>query len=302
MKVTAHKQNNVKQAALLMLCGALAFSVMMTFAKLAAQNVPAGVIIFSRYLIGVSYILLLLGVRKINGHKVKLKTRYLRFYILLALAALATLMLLYYALNYISLLDATLLNTTYPLFMPILTVALLGRRTPIKVWLGLIVGFVGIACILKPSPMIFNPIALLALASGVMATLAVFLIRQLSKREEHYRLMFYFFVVSAIGGGIIAFFYWQTPSVHDLWLLLGVGVFGVAYLEFLIRASRHAQARIISSLMYFNIVFSGILGWFIWHNLPDELELIGIVLICIGSVYTLFQASHSDMSRQIFKK
>jgi drug/metabolite transporter (DMT)-like permease len=293
---------NFKQAAILTTCGALAFSIMVAFSKLAIKDVPNDIIIFFRYSVSLIYILSIISINKIRKRQVVLKTKYLRLHLVLAASTIATLLLLYYSLNYISILDATLLNTTYPLFMPILTVILLNRKTPKKVWSGLIIGFIGIAFVLKPSPMIFNPIALLALASGLTASIGIFTMRQLSKRENHRTLMFYFFFITAIGSGILAFFNWHTPSYHSLLLLLAIGVFGTIYQEFLIRASRHAQARVISSLMYTNIIFSGLFGWIIWNDIPDAYDWIGIVLVCFGAILTIFYASRNNMYKTRTRK
>ncbi len=58
----------------------------------------------------------------------------------------------------------------------------MGRHhTPHKVWLGIVLGFIGVGLVLKPAPGFFQVASIFGLASGILAVIAVMIIRGLTK-------------------------------------------------------------------------------------------------------------------------
>ena len=52
-------------------------------------------------------------------------------------------------------------------------------------------------------------------------------------------------------------------------------------------AAKYVTAQTVGSFYLLNIVFSAVLGWFIWHTMMTGLMLLGIVLTLIGAVLTI---------------
>ena len=46
---------------------------------------------------------------------------------------------------------------------------------------------------------------------------------------------------------------------------------------------KHAPVRLMSSLIFLGLVFSGFFDWVIWHEVPTELALAGIALVIVGA-------------------
>ena len=196
-------------------------------------------------------------------------------------------LLFYFSLRYISLVDGTLLVMTNALFIPILTFIWLGVKTSIKGWVGVLLGFVGVVLVLKPGHELFHLASILALIAGFCASLSIFLLRELTRYDGHYTIMFYYFPLAFLISGLISIFNWKTPDLHTIILLLFIGIFGTAYQEFLIRASENIPAKIVSSLLYLGVIFSGLFGWLIWGEVPHLLSWIGVFLVCFGSIMTV---------------
>lgn len=283
-------KTNLKKATLFSLCAALSLSIMATFVKLAAPHTHNNMIIFFRFMISFVYILSIVVIKKTGKMPFSIKTQHLKLHVLRAIGSMTIMLLLYYSLAYIHLVDANLLFMTNPLFVPIFTLLLFHKSTSKKNWLFIIAAFIGITLIIKPGYELFNPASLIALSSGIIAGLTILIIRILSTHDHPHTCMFYYFSMAFLLSGIISIFHWETPNLHVLLLLLPVGIFGTAYQEFLIRASQYAQARIVATLMYISVIFSGLIGWQIWGEIPDLLSWIGIILVCTGSILTLFFA------------
>ncbi len=264
---------------------ALSFAVMGVFVKMIGTQLPTAMPIFFRF--GISFVLLLPWVFMSSAFRFKV-TQPIR-YVVRILSALLALFLVFYALKFVPLMNALLLNNTAPLFVPMIAYCLTGAKTPHKAWLGIVVGFIGIVLILHPNQDIFsNPASLIALASGILAALAIVQIRLISKTSSVIQMLFYSFLVSTVVSGVVAGIQWQTPTTQVWWLLLGIGIFGALYQVFAIWAYVAAPVRLISPLMFFMVIFGGLLDWSIWGHVPSPMTLIGSGIIVIGSIMTIY--------------
>jgi len=56
----------------------------------------------------------------------------------------------------------------------------------------------------------------------------------------------------------------------------------------LARSIKYAPVRLMSSLIFLGLVFSGFFDWVIWHEVPTELALAGIALVIVGAIITVY--------------
>ncbi|WP_108649482.1 DMT family transporter [Dongshaea marina] len=278
---------NLRKAVLFSLLSAASMSIMVLFVKLAAPHTNNNMTVFFRFAVSFAYILMVILFKKSQGMQFQFKTAHPWLHLFRAIASVSAMMLLYYSLKYISLVDGNLLVMTNALFVPIFAFILYRQRTNTAHWIAVILGFIGVVFVLKPDATLFHPASLIALGAGVMAAIAIMTIRAISQYDPPHTSMLYYFPLAFVISGSISIFDWETPDHHTLMLLLAVGVFGTLYQEFLIRASRYASSKLISSLLYTSIIFSGLFGAIFYKEIPDTLSLIGIVLVLAGSVLTM---------------
>ena len=291
-----YQDNNIIKATIFGISSAMAASIMALFVKLAAAHTTNSAIILSRFSISFIYILLILSTQKLRKKSIPIKSAHPFMHILRSVTGVLSMLLFYYALAYIPLVDGSLLVMTNTLFIPILAAIFLQQKTTVKNWLFIILGFIGVALIIKPGHELFNPASLLALAAGLSGAISILSIRELSKYDNPQTIMLYYFAIACLISGGVSIFNWQTPSLHTLIILLGVGIFGTIYQEFLIRASFYASAKIVSSLLYLLVVFSGLFDWLIWHHIPDLFSWLGIILVCLGSILVIVCATTETKS------
>ena len=258
-------------------------AVMSAFGK-AAASVPAAVLVFFQNAISLALMLPWVLADGVPG----LKTGRLPLHIVRALAGLLSQALFFVAVKRMSLVDAVLLVNAAPLFIPL--VVLVWLRTPITtmVWAGLVIGFAGVLLILQPSPALLeNPAALIATAAALFSAIALVTVNQLSSTERPNIILFYYFLISTIAAAPFAIFGWSTPEPHDWWFLIGVGVFMALAQLFIILAYQYATAQTIAPFNYSVVVFSGLIGWLVWHHVPNGLALLGILLVCAGGILSI---------------
>ncbi len=285
---TGHSQN-VLLGTLLIVLAFLWVAVMSAFGK-AASTVPTAVVVLFQN--GISLVLLLPWALR---HGVgALRTQRLPLHVVRAISGLLSQALFFFAVKNMSLVGAVLLVNAAPLFIPF--VALVWMRTPIT-WVvssGLVIGFIGVLLILRPSPaLLADPAALLAVAAALCSAIALVSVNRLSTTDKPDAILFYYFLISTLAAAPFAAFAWRTPTGAEWGYLAGIGVFMALAQLFIILAYERATADRLSPFNYSVVVFSGLIGWLVWGNVPDALALVGIVLVCAGGIVSIvFGGAH----------
>jgi drug/metabolite transporter (DMT)-like permease len=159
----------------------------------------------------------------------------------------------------------------------------IGAATAISV----AIGFIGVLLILKPGPSLLrNPAALLATAAAVCSAVALVTVNRLASTEPTDRILFYYFLTASLLTAPLLPFGWLSPTGRQWLILMGIGVCQAASQLLIILAYRYAKADRIAPFNYSVVVFSGLIGWIVWHNRPDALALVGVLLVSAGGIFT----------------
>lgn len=155
-------------------------------------------------------------------------------------------------------------------------------------------GFLGIAVILRPGQNGVNPWHVVGLLSGIGLAFSMVLTRVLTQEEPEKRILFYYFLISLIFA--IPFFiidYQPIPLQAVPWLLLiGFGMY-FAFIPYT-RAYTYAKASIVSPTSYFSVIFAGIFDWLLWDYFPDKLTLIGVSLVFVAGFIIVRQGADEE--------
>ena len=133
--------------------------------------------------------------------------------------------------------------------------------------------------------MAFNLYLFLAVFSGVLAALSAIFAKKLVKHNHPYTIMFYYFLMATVATG--CFISWPKLNVMQWMLLIGIGLVGALYQEFFIRALQFANVKIVTSLMYVSLIFSIVISWLFWQQVPSLFMWFGILMISAGSIITI---------------
>lgn len=191
----------------------------------------------------------------------------------------------FYAINYLVLSDASMLNKISPFFVTLFAVFFLKEKlTKIQIPV-LIIVFIGALLIIKPQ---FN-FSVVPSVSGFLSAMCAgatyTIIRFLRDREKPSTIVFYFSFISVVVMFPLMMFNYQKPTMIQLLYLVGIGIFaGIAQFA-LTNAYRYAPASEVSIYDYTSIIFSGIIGFAIWSEVPDFLSIMGSVLIIGAAVF-----------------
>lgn len=193
-----------------------------------------------------------------------------------------------YSIDHISLLNATLLFNTAPLFIPLFAMFMVKTRVPLKIWGSLFFGFIGVIFILKPDLSVFhNPGNLIGLASGIFQGLTFIIVKMLTKTEPVSRINFYFFFGSSLILAPLIYFFSELPPLQGWIWSLCAGVMSFFAQYFIVKAYDYAEVSHIGAFQYTSVVFAGIIGWIFWDQRPSIFDLIGVFFVILGGILAI---------------
>jgi drug/metabolite transporter (DMT)-like permease len=274
---------DLRRGAVLMAASAILFAAMAAAVRLASRQLPNAPIVFFRHFLMLVFLLPWAARQGRHG----LRTDDFPGHVVRALAGLSAIACYFYAIARLRLADAVLLNQSMPLFIPLVERAWLGERIPPRLWGVLLLGFVGLLCILRPGTGVFDPAALVGLASAVLASVAQVGVRRLTRTEPVTRIVFYFGLVASAVALPPALVWWRTPSALTWGALLLMGIFATAGQLTLTRSYVYAPAARVGPFLYAGPVAAALLDWLFWGVLPDALFVVGAAIVILAAILAL---------------
>lgn len=275
----AHTEN-AALGGFLIVIAFLCIAIMSALGK-ASLRVPTSIIVFFQNFISLLLFLPWVLRRGVSG----LRTSRTGLHIVRAVGGLLAQALMFVAVKRMPLMDAVLLSKSAPLFIPLIAGFWLKEKINTFVWSSLLIGFVGIIMILKPTTaLVSNPVALVALSAAIFSAIALVAVNRLSATETTERVLFYYFFIASVISAPFAAAEWRMPSHRECLYLAGIGIFMSIGQLLIVLAYHQASAGRIAPFNYSVVVFSGLIGWLVWKDTPDFLSLAGIVLVSAGGI------------------
>lgn len=265
-----------------MVVASVLFAAMGVCVKLAADTFSAPEIVFYRSVI--SLVLMFLLVRL---HRIPLATPHWRNQLFRGASGFVSLLLFFYAIALLPLATAVTLNYTSPLFLALYFAAFAGMRLRPGMIAALMIGFVGVVALLRPTLASEQFVGgLIALGSGIISGLAYFNVRELGARgEPEVRTVFYFALFSTLCGGLWMLLYEFHPvDLRGGLLLFGVGGLATLAQLAMTRAYKHGKPLVTASLAYTTIIFASLFGITLWGEVLSLSAWLGIGLIIVSGI------------------
>jgi drug/metabolite transporter (DMT)-like permease len=169
------------------------------------------------------------------------------------------------------------------LFTVVFGMLLLGESRSWRRILLTLLGFGGVALVLRPSPAMELSGALMALGCAFFASFSALAIRELGGREHPLTVVFHFSAVCAIGLliGFSHTFVWPQGS-QWAWLL-GCGLAGTIGQILVTQALYRAPASAVAPFSFSEVLFAAVLGIVLFGDRLSVLTVLGAgIIICCG--------------------
>lgn len=265
-----------------MIVASFLFACMGVCVKLAADVFSAAEVVFYRSAISLALIALLVFIRG-----TPIRTPHWRFQLSRSASGFLSLFLYFYAISMLPLAAAVTLAYTSPLFLALYLGWFGKARLNAGVIAALVLGFAGVALLLRPSLNSDQYIgALVSVGSGMVAGIAYYNVRELGERgEPEGRTVFYFSLFSTIASGLwMLLFEFHPVDLRGGLLLLGVGGFGTVAQLAMTRAYTRGKTLVSASLAYSAVIFASLFGMLIWQETLSLSAWLAIALIIASGV------------------
>lgn len=284
---------NKSKAVLYMILSSLGFAFMGAMVKLAG-DIPVMEKVIFRNLIS-----LFIAFIAIKNSKAPLlgKRENQKYLLGRSILGLIGMILYFYSISELCLADSSMLNKLSPFFITLFAVIFLKEELTFMKIISMIVVFIGALLVIKPQLNLSIIPALAGFSSAAFAGGAYTLVRFLKDREDPSTIVFYFSLVSVLG--VLPFTilnFKPFTKIQFLYLIL-TGVFAAIGQFSLTYSYKYAPASEVAIYNYTNIVFSSIIGFFIWKEVPDMLSVIGGIIITAMAVIIYLYNKNRDNNK-----
>lgn len=203
-----------------------------------------------------------------------------------ALGLICSSMFFVAGLTSIPLASATTLTFISPMLVTALSIPLLGEYVGLRRWAAIAVGLVGVLIVVRPGTGTFGPAAIYPMLSATSWALAIILTRKLAGIDRPWTAMCYAAIVgfAVLSVAVVPVFIMPNLTQIGLAAIIAIAATGGQFLTVL--AFQRAPASLLAPFTYVQLVWSTLLGYLVFSNLPDRWTWIGATVIVSSGLYT----------------
>lgn len=191
--------------------------------------------------------------------------------------------LMFAAVAFIPLGDATAISFLNPVIAMLLAIPMLGERVgPIR-WSAAILALCGAMVLLRPTPESFRLEALLALGAACLIGMELIFIKQLTGREAPLQILFLNNALGVCVASIAAAPFWRAPTPQQWAALVALGLLMACAQAAFVNAMSRAEASFVAPISYTTLVFAAGLDFIVFGMRPDAISVIGAAIILAGA-------------------
>ncbi|MDF1748977.1 MAG: DMT family transporter, partial [Alphaproteobacteria bacterium] len=131
-----------------------------------------------------------------------------------------------------------------------------------------------------------------AFAAAIFSAFGRITYRYLATQESAFAIVLYLNGILALVTLPIALAFGSMGSVMDFWPVLLMGPIAALGQLCNVRAYALQEASFLAPVQYSGLIFSGLIGYFIFAEIPTVQSFIGMGLILLGAAIVLYVKAH----------
>jgi drug/metabolite transporter (DMT)-like permease len=282
--------SNNKLAIFLIITSVFFGTVMLSFLKIAQEDVNVYVAGFFRFFLGLVIILPYV----IKNKDAVLKTTHLKQHFLRAILGLPAMLIYFSALVLLPIEKLTAISFVVPLIVTILAVFFLGEKIYIYRTLALILGFSGMLIIIRPGFVDISIGVYMVLFSALLWSVNIIITKKISKDDSAITILAYQSIFMSLLSFFIVLFFWEMPSIKTFIYLILAAMCGTVLHLTLNHAFKLVDVSMTQPYSFLNLVFASIIGYFVFDEMPDLYTWIGALIIFTGVLIISYREMKLD--------
>jgi drug/metabolite transporter (DMT)-like permease len=280
---------NLSKGIFFILLAVFLFAGSDALSKYLTNDYPVVMVLWVRYVV---HTLLMLAVLRPPSLGKLIECKQPKWQVLRGLCMVCTNLLFISALHFIPLAEGTAIVYISPLLVLALSGPILGDQVGRLQWIAVVIGFIGVLIVVRPGGSLFHPVALLAIAAAFSFSIYQLITRKLSGIDNANATNLISGMISAIVTSAMIPFFWKTPTLPMALFMVGLGVSALLSHLFMTHAYQFAKPALLAPFTYMQLLFAGIIGYFLFDHTPDFLGLVGMFIIVLGGLFTLVKTRH----------
>ena len=306
------RKNNNPKGIILILLAMIVFSVQDGIMK----HIFTFVSLYEVYLIRtvVSFLLILVFL-KLTKKPIVFKTQYPLLTFCRVILFFFGFSSFYISLTVLPLGFATALFFVTPFLITVFAHFFLKEEIGIRRWSAVVVGFVGVYITLDPDFSNFNYLSLLPIFCAFCYSLSMIIIKKTSDKDSVYTQTFAFYIGAIIFSTIFYFIIgdgqynatdhpasqfifreWFVDLESSILFMVATGVTASVAFILLFTAYRVASPAVVSPFEYSILLWSLLIGWIYFDEIPRLNTVIGILIIVSSGIYIFIREKAQDQS------
>lgn len=253
-----------------------------TISKYLSGSLPIVEFIWIRYVI-----FLFLAVGLVHRSRTRtIRTRNPGLQIARGFCVVGSSILFVYGVRSMTMAQATTISFLSPLLITVLSIPLLHETVGPRRWAAVGAGMAGMLIVVRPGLGGFDPAALFGVASAFCWALALIITRRISGSDQPQITVLWSAAIGTAVLSLILPFQAVWPNLMQFGLSLVLGVLASAGQWLVILAHRVAPASLLAPFFYGQLLWVTVLGFLVFHNLPDTFTVTGAAIIIASGLYT----------------
>ena len=295
------KKNNNPRGIILILIAMMVFSVQDGIMKHIFNFVSLYEVYLIRTLVSFGLILIFLKLKK---EKIVFKTQYPLLTFCRVILFFFGFSSFYISLTVLPLGFATALFFVTPFLITIFAHFFLKEEIGIRRWSAVVVGFIGVYITLNPDFNNFNYLSLLPILCAFCYSLSMIIIKKTSEKDSVYTQTFTFYFGAIIFSTIFYFLIgdgqyntsdhpasqfifreWFVDLESSILFMATTGLTATVAFLLLFTAYSIASPAVVSPFEYSILLWSPLIGWIYFNEIPSLNTVIGILIIVSSGIY-----------------
>jgi drug/metabolite transporter (DMT)-like permease len=260
-------------------------------AKVLGTDMSVGFLVLVRFTVQAALLLPLVWLLK---YPMPQGARLIRLTAIRTVLHIAGITLMFSSLQYLELADAIAIAFVMPFIMLLLGKVYLNEDVGPHRLAACAVGFVGTLLVVQPNFVQVGLPALLPVGVAVVFALFMLFTRAIAKDVDPIGLQALSGVMAVPAVGLAMILFPETPllaikSIPDnAWLLLAIlGCMGTVAHLLMTWSLRFAPSTTLAQMQYLEIPIGTVIGYWIFHDLPNGLAAVGICITIVAGLYVI---------------
>ena len=194
------------------------------------------------------------------------------------------------ALKHMPLANVTAILQALPLAITMAAALFLSEPVGWRRWIAILIGFIGVLIIVRPGVDGFNIYSLSAVAALIFITVREIFTCKLKSKVPTITVALATVIGIGVFSGIMMIGTEWHPVIASSWLLvLGASVAVLSGTFLSVMAMQTGEISFVSTFRYTSMIGAIGVGILIFDDWPDQLTLVGTVIIVITGVYTFYR-------------